>query len=550
MTAADMSRQIREVARRRCGYKCLRPGQEEAIRAVLAGRDTLAVMPTGAGKSAIYRIAACLLAGPTVVISPLIALQRDQVEGIAEQQVGGAALLNSTVCVTAQDETFADLRDGDLEFVFLAPEQFNKEETLERLRAAQPSLFVVDEAHCISEWGHSFRPEYLRLGSVIAALGHPTVLALTATASPAVREEILGRLGMRQPRLIVQGFDRPNIWLGVETFPSALAKKHALLERVVAADKPGIVYVATRKRAEALAEALCEHGVRAVCYHAGMGAKDREQTQTAFMGDAEEVIVATSAFGMGIDKPNVRFVFHHDVSASLDAYYQEIGRAGRDGQPARALLFYRPEDVGLQRFFAGRGQVSAAQVEEVIAAVEAQQAAVDPKDLQPETALSATKLMHSLSGLADMGAVIFLPNGEVLACDQPGSARTTAAEAVRVQERRRQQELARLEIMRGYAEAWHCRRTYLLTYFGEEGPHACGSCDACDLGLPETVPGPQRPFALKSWVKHGAWGRGLVLRYEGDKVVVMFDELGEKRLAVEFVMAHGLLEASGPLSAK
>jgi ATP-dependent DNA helicase RecQ len=218
-----------------------------------------------------------------VVVSPLIALQRDQMETIAAQEVGGAAVLNSTVRVTAQHEAFADLQEGGLEFVFLAPEQFNKDETLERVRPAQPSLFVIDEAHCISEWGHSFRPEYLRLGAVIEALGHPTVLALTATASPTVREEIVARLGMRRPRLIVQGFDRPNIWLGVERFESALAKKHALIERVVAAEKPGIVYVTNRKAAEELADALGEHGVQTVFYHAGMSAREREQAQTAHM---------------------------------------------------------------------------------------------------------------------------------------------------------------------------------------------------------------------------------------------------------------------------
>jgi len=196
MTEDMTSEQTRKIARR-CGYERLRPGQEAAIRALLVGRDTLAVLPTGYGKSAIYRLAACLLMGPTVVISPLLALQRDQVEGIAEQPVGSAALLNSTVRATDQSAMFEELQEGDLEFVFLAPEQFNKEETLAQLRAARPSLFVVDEAHCISEWGHRFRPEYLCLGAVIAALRRPTVLALTTTASPAVREEICARPGLR-----------------------------------------------------------------------------------------------------------------------------------------------------------------------------------------------------------------------------------------------------------------------------------------------------------------------------------------------------------------
>ncbi|MGE3538814.1 MAG: ATP-dependent DNA helicase RecQ [Candidatus Tectimicrobiota bacterium] len=537
------SERIRDSARRRCGYKDLRPGQEAAVRAVLAGRDTLVVMPTGSGKSAIYRLAACLLAGPTVVISPLIALQRDQMEGIATQRVGGAAVLNSTVPAANQSEAFEGLQEGALEFVFLAPEQFNKQETLEQLCTARPSLFVVDEAHCISEWGHSFRPEYLRLGAVIEALGHPTVLALTATASPAVREEIILRLRMRQPRMIVQGFDRPSIWLGVETFPSALAKKHALVEHVLAAEKPGIVYVATRKAAEEVAEALSDQGIRALSYHAGMATREREQAQMAFMTDEAEVMVATSAFGMGIDKPNVRFVFHYHLPPSLDAYYQEIGRAGRDGQPARAVLFYRPEDLALRRFFAQSGRVNVPQVAQVMAAaMETPGEPRAPAALRHETVLSETKVMQSLSGLAEVGAITFLPTGEVVVDDQDVDAFALAAEAVDVQERRRHLVLSRLAMMRGYAEGCDCRRIYVLTYFGEDMEQACGFCDICAAGRPVEQSESCAPFQLNSWVRHAEWGRGLVTRYEREHVLVMFETVGEKRLAVEVVVAQGLLE--------
>jgi ATP-dependent DNA helicase RecQ len=538
-------RQVLEIARERFGYEALRPGQEETILAILDERDTLAVMPTGYGKSAIYQIAAVLLSGPTVVISPLIALQRDQVATIEEQQIGGATLVNSTVRTTHRREAFTNLQEGHLEFLFLAPEQFNQEETLDRLRAAKPSLFVVDEAHCISEWGHDFRPEYLRLGAVIEELGHPTVLALTATASSPVRDEIVTRLGMRHPRIMVRGFDRPNIWLGVEVFESELTKKHAFLDRVREADKPGIIYVATRKHAEELAEALSGYGVKAVFYHAGMSAGERERVQEAFLSDEEEVIVATAAFGMGIDKANVRFVFHYDISSSIDAYYQEIGRAGRDGQQAKALLFYRPEDLGIRRFFASGGQVDAVQVAQVAEALQAYGVPLDPQELREEVDLSQAKLTTALSGLEEIGAIEILPTGEAAPSEHPPDLHAAAEAAARLQERHRCYELWRIELMRGYAEGRDCRRRYLLTYFGEEMDKPCEFCDTCEAGMPTEVTENPEPFPRQSWVVHKSWGKGLVTGYEGDKMTVLFDKVGYKTLAVDFVLEQDLLKRLG-----
>jgi len=538
--SSDVPEVVAQTARSKLGYEELRPGQEEAIIALLRGSDTLAVMPTGSGKSAIYQIAGAIIPGITVVVSPLIALQRDQVEAIAGMDAGGAALLNSTLPAAEREEALDEFAQGATEFLFLAPEQFANEETFARVQASEPSLFVVDEAHCISEWGHDFRPEYLRLGAVIEALAHPRVLALTATASPPVRQEIVERLKMREPRVIVRGFDRPNIRLAVEGFADEKDKREALIARVVDAPKPGIVYAATRKHAEELTAALVAQGVNAVAYHAGMAAGDRARIQEAFMSDAADVIVATTAFGMGVDKLNVRFVYHLDVSESVDAYYQEIGRAGRDSDPAEAILFYRPEDLNLRRFLAGSGQVDADQMTQVAEAV---QDAADPlrvEEIGEESDLSQTKVAIALNRLEEVGAVDVLPSGEVVAT-ATGDVADAAEEAAEAQENLRKFARSRIEMMRGYADMTDCRREYILNYFGEVYTPPCDNCDNCLSGRSVAGPPPAQPFPINSQVVHKVWGPGLVMRYAGDTMVVLFDSVGYRTLALDLVMAEGLL---------
>ena len=540
MAVKNDVRAARRLARERFGYAHLLPGQEEALRAVLDGHDTLAVMPTGGGKSAIYQLAGLLLPGSTVVVSPLLALQRDQVESLDEVEGGGAAEVNSGVGTEERRETLDALVEDELEFVFMTPEQLANDETIAPLRESPPSLFVVDEAHCVSEWGHDFRPEYLRLGTVIEELGRPIVLALTATAAPPVREEILGRLGIEGAHVVARGFDRPNIHLGVERFNDEGAKLAALVERVVGAPKPGIVYAATRRRAEEVAVALHEGGVDSAPYHAGLGAKQRDLVQSAFMDDRLDVIVGTIAFGMGVDKSNVRFVFHYDVSESVDSYYQELGRGGRDGAQASALLFYRPEDLALRRFFAGSGQIEEEEVERVALAVRERREPVRPRDLKDETGLSQVKLGAVLNRLEEAGVVEITAGGEIAPRAEDVDVAAAARALAEERERRRAFDRSRVEMIRGYAELKGCRREYLLNYFGEQYEAPCGFCDNCEAGI-GCADSRHEPFPLNTRVRHDAWGEGLVQRYEADKMVVLFDDVGYKTLDVGLVAERELL---------
>jgi ATP-dependent DNA helicase RecQ len=512
------------------------------MAAVLAGRDTLVVMPTGSGKSACYQLPALLLDGPSVVVSPLIALQRDQVTALQArgEVAGGAVAANSTQSERQQVAAFEAVHAGDAEFVFLSPEQLAKPEVVDALAAVRPSLFVVDEAHCVSAWGHDFRPEYLRLGVVVERLGHPTVLALTATAAPPVREEIVERLGMRDPVHVVRGFDRPNLFLQVVSFTDEDAQREAVMLRTAGEEKPGIVYAATRKDAESYAAGLAELGLRARPYHAGMKAGEREDVQQAFMADELDVVVATTAFGMGIDKPNVRFVLHATVADSVDSYYQEIGRAGRDGKPARAVLCYRPEDLGLRTFFAS-GRPDEQAVRRVATLLTHTDEPVTPGELRAAADLSRNKLATVVNLLEGADAVEVTADGRLAAVeDDPAAATVRALDEAAA---RRRIEQSRVEMMRGYAETLGCRRQYLLGYFGEELAEPCGRCDTCVEGTAEDQPdASDSPYPLNAHVRHKQWGDGLVMRHEGDRIVVLFDEVGYKTLGLEAVQRNDLLE--------
>ena len=534
--------EIRRLATRVFGYPELRPGQAEAIQAVSEGRDTLAVLPTGGGKSAIYQIAALLRPGPTVVVSPLLALQRDQVESLDGHDVGGAVEWNSTVAAGERRAALEQLADGELEFVLVAPESLVRADVLERLAAARPSLFVVDEAHCVSAWGHDFRPDYLRLREVVERVGRPPVLALTATAAPPVRATVIDRLGLRDPAVVVRGFDRPNIHLAVRSVRHEADKVPAIAEVIAAAGTPGIVYVATRKRAEEVATALGDRGVLSVPYHAGLPARSRESVQAIFMAGDVDVVVATNAFGMGVDKADARFVVHHDVPDSLDSYYQEVGRAGRDGEPAAAVLLYRHENLGIRRFFAGGSRTSRQDVAAVLQALAAHGAVRSIADVAAATGLANGRLRSTLARLEDAGAVRLTADDGVRAIGRVAEAESYLEAATRAGEAEQELERSRLEMMRSFAETRQCRRAVLLAYFGEPFDGPCGGCDNCDAGRVVLGAGATSRFTPSQRVRHPEWGEGDVVRADDDTVVVVFDDKGYRTLSLELVDERSLLE--------
>ncbi|MET7465803.1 RecQ family ATP-dependent DNA helicase [Nonomuraea sp. NPDC005501] len=532
-------------ARESLGLAELRPGQLEAMTSLAEGRDTLVVMPTGSGKSAIYQVPALLLPGPTLIVSPLIALQRDQVEALRRQRHDEKATsVDAGTSASRRAATFESLRAGETEFLFCAPEQLTRPDVVRELAEANISLMVVDEAHCVSAWGHDFRPDYLRLGSAAEAIGRPVIAALTATAAPPVREEIVERLGMRDPLQIVRGFDRPNITLSVRR--ELADATDALVAAVLEQPQPGIVYTATRRRTSELAGRLAEAGLRAEAYHAGLRRGERDAVHGRFMAGELDVVVSTSAFGMGIDKPDVRYVFHSEIPGSLDAYYQEIGRSGRDGDPARALLFYRPEDLGLQRFFTGAlPDVEALErVAEAVAKSDARSGGIERKELRERTELSPRRLTTLLDLLQRAGAVRLGTRGimPVPGGPDPGPA---AARARELAERHREIERTRHEMMRRYAETLDCRRRFLLAYFGEDLGEPCGNCDTCHAGTAGEPARGDGPFPVHARVEHETWGPGEVIRRDEDRLTVLFEEAGYRELLLDAVVDQGILRETG-----
>jgi ATP-dependent DNA helicase RecQ len=548
----DATRVTREVF----GHEALHPGQQEAIGALLEGHDVLFVSATGSGKSLAYQVPGVLIDGITLLVSPLLALQQDQLDSLPEDRRTRGGRLSSAETEAERRRTLERAVRGELEFLAVSPEQLANDEVRARLAELRPSLVAVDEAHCVSSWGHDFRPDYLRLGELLADLGGPQVMALTATAAAPVRDDIVERLHLDEPRIVVAGFGRDNIALRVTRCQQPADQADRLVQRVLAhqlvegaqakqasgdgagtaGPGVGIVYCRTRRSAEAYAARLADEGVRGTVYHGGLGARARRQAHEAFQAGQVDVVVATSAFGMGIDKADVRYVLHAEVPESLDTYYQEVGRAGRDDQPAHAELFYRPEDLALGRFFSG-GIPAPGDVTAVV------QALVGDAGASRGQVAQRTGL-----GPRRVGRILNLRE-EVLAAPSPPQEVPAMVEAVTARaEAQKRLDRSRVEMMRAYAETDRCRVQFLLAYFGERVDEVCGRCDTCQAGTAQSSLEAQRetstPYDVGADVVHEQFGPGSVVDVEGDTLTVLFEEVGYRTLDAGIVTRKGLLETA------
>ena len=502
------------------GFEAFRRGQREAVEAAVAGRDVLVVMPTGSGKSLCYQLPALMRADVTLVVSPLVSLMQDQVQALERVAPGYVGLVNAQQDAAANRRAVERAAAGELRLLYVAPERFSSPGFLDRIRRARIGLFVVDEAHCVSQWGHDFRPDYFRLADAARWLGAQAILASTATATPQVAADIVGRLGLRDPVRVATGFDRPNLSFAVVS----CANKQAVHRGIAAAlaepgALPGIVYAGTRADSERLAARLgSELGVEAIAYHAGLPREARAEAQRRFMAGEAPVVVATNAFGMGVDKADVRTVCHESVPSSLEAYYQEAGRAGRDGDPARCLLFATGKDKGLHVFFIERSTVEDDALQAVARRIVSAAAASTPGagppgpsgrpaerfDLAVEELVRFTggeeEVVRAIVGhLAQAGVVQPSPSAPDrvagrLAGPWDGRAlalcRSSAKEGTRVRWRQYRSVWA-------WVEGSRCRREGILRHFGDRSPPAPAGpcCDVCD---PELAPAPPPPPARRA----------------------------------------------------
>ena len=471
------------------GLEALRPGQHAVIESIMAGRNTLAVMPTGAGKSLCYQLPALLLPGVTVVVSPLIALMKDQYDKL--QALGiAAAQINSAVPSGEQASHHDRIAAGTTEFVFTTPEQLSNSDFVAELKHSGIDLLVIDEAHCVSQWGHDFRPAYLELRDAGRALGAPPVLALTATATDRVIDDIKVQLGLEPLNVIQTGVYRPNLTLAVRPVDDEQEKQREAIDVLTAHGGPAIVYTATVAHAESLPNVLQPAGKRVARYHGRVAARERHDIQNAFMAGDLDVIVATNAFGMGVDKADIRLVLHYDMPGSLDAYYQEAGRAGRDGASADCVLLFRRQDQAVHNFLMGGRYPT---LDAFIAVYHVLEAAADPLALA-----DIRKRAHGSVATAKVRVIMSTMKEAGIAAERRGARfvlkRRVPLEEIatiaRVYLERAEQDREKLTRMITYGQTALCRWAMILNYFGESDPlQQCGHCDNC-AGTAKTAVGP------------------------------------------------------------
>jgi ATP-dependent DNA helicase RecQ len=466
----DTPQSLQDALRTHFGFDRFRTGQEEAAAAILAGRDLVAVMPTGSGKSLCFQLPALLIDGTTVVVSPLIALMKDQVDGLRARGLAAAAV-HSGIGAADRAAAESELAAGRLRLLYVAPERLANPGFRVALGRARVVRLVVDEAHCISQWGHDFRPDYGRIGDLRRQFGVPAA-AFTATATPEVRADIARQLGLADPIELITGFERPNLTLAVEPCRTRTDKARAIDRLARAAGLPGIVYAATRKNVELWADHFVERGLRAGRYHAGMGDAERTRVQDDFLAGRLDVISATNAFGMGVDKRDLRFVAHADVPGSLEAYYQEVGRAGRDGLPARGLLLFSPADVRTQEFFLAGSNPSPGLFDRVWALL---------GDGADEAAIETAAQGDAATGMAMATAARLLRRAAESLKRRPGDGPPPVDVAALEAKARR--DRARLDTMLAFAFGRGCRTRFIYDYFAGAGRGGavprCGTCDVC-----------------------------------------------------------------------
>jgi ATP-dependent DNA helicase RecQ len=481
-TARD--EQLPERIRDYFGFRTFRPGQAEAVQSARRGRDTLVVMPTGSGKSLCFQLTALTLEGVTVVVSPLISLMKDQVDHLFANGIYAVGM-NSTL--TPQEQVIAEkaIVRGWASIVYATPERLADPRFRELIKHQKVELFVVDEAHCVSQWGHDFRPDYLALGDAIDDLGRPPIMALTATATPDVVEDILAQLRMPDAGVVHTGFYRPNLDLDVVPARGDSQKRALLLERLRKTDGTGIIYSATVKAVEEVSTFLKSAGVEADGYHGRLPARRRAEVQDRFMADEFKALVATNAFGLGIDKRDIRFVLHYHLPGTTEAFYQEFGRAGRDGDRANGALLYDPEDRKLLRFFQAKSYPDGDDLTNAHHTLKRLHHRPQPPTLREILAispLSGGRMKVCLSLFTARGVVRYETGGRyrLLRPDMTRDELTRVGQSYRDREER---DLCRHQEMVGYAEGRGCRWQTLLDYFGGEGlPDAhCGHCDHCRL---------------------------------------------------------------------